>query len=228
MRLMQRLPRETGRDYALRVIKDNIIRLELAPGSFISENELASELGLSRTPVREALIELSRAKVVEISPQKRSVVAPIDERLVEEARFSRDVLECSVVQLVCQMATEQDLAKLQENVHLQEYYKANGQISQIMDLDNQLHKALFLIAEKSQVYELVQSMAIHFDRIRSIALNDIRDLDIVSDHRAIVDAICARDPQEASQVMKLHLNRCGVDAAAIREKYPQYFVQNNQ
>ena len=47
MRLMQRLPRETGRDYALRVIKDNIIRLELAPGSFISENELASELGLS-------------------------------------------------------------------------------------------------------------------------------------------------------------------------------------
>lgn len=224
MRLMQRLPRETGRDYALRVIKDNIIRLELAPGSLISENELATELGLSRTPVREALIELARAKVVEIAPQKRSVVAPIDERLVEEARFSRDVLECSVVKLVCEMATEADLDALQENIKLQEFYKANGQIAQIMELDDALHKMLFQIAQKPQVYELVQSMAIHFDRIRSIALNDIRDLEIVEDHRKIVDAICRRNSEEASQVMRLHLNRCGVDAMAIREKYPQYFI----
>ena len=224
MRLLQRLPRETGRDYALRVIKDNIIRLELAPGSLISENELATELGLSRTPVREALIELARAKVVEIAPQKRSVVAPIDERLVEEARFSRDVLECSVVKLVCEMATEADLDALQENIKLQEFYKANGQIAQIMELDDALHKMLFQIAQKPQVYELVQSMAIHFDRIRSIALNDIRDLEIVEDHRKIVDAICRRNSEEASQIMRLHLNRCGVDAMAIREKYPQYFI----
>ena len=60
MRLLQRLPRETGRDYALRSIKENIISLDLAPGSSISENELASELGLSRTPIREALIELAK------------------------------------------------------------------------------------------------------------------------------------------------------------------------
>ena len=97
MRLLKRLPRETARDYAFRMIKDNIIRLELEPGCLISENELAAELGLSRTPVREALIALSRARVVEITPQKRSIVAPIDETLVEEARFVRDVLECAVV-----------------------------------------------------------------------------------------------------------------------------------
>ena len=59
MYLTDRLPRETGRDYALRTIKENIIRLELAPGSMVSENELAAAMGLSRTPVREALIELS-------------------------------------------------------------------------------------------------------------------------------------------------------------------------
>ena len=66
MKLLERLPRETGRDYALRTIKDNIIKLELAPGSPVSENELAAELQLSRTPVREALIELSKVKVIEI------------------------------------------------------------------------------------------------------------------------------------------------------------------
>ena len=69
MHITERLPRETGRDYALRILKDNIVRLELEPGSMVSENELASELGLSRTPVREALIELSKVNIVEIYPQ---------------------------------------------------------------------------------------------------------------------------------------------------------------
>ena len=82
MRILKRLPRETASDYAYRMIKDNIIRLELKPGSPVSENELAAELGLSRTPVRESLIALSKAKVIEITPQKRSVVAPIDETMV--------------------------------------------------------------------------------------------------------------------------------------------------
>ena len=225
MRIMPRMPRETGRDYALRVIQDNIIRMELAPGSYISENELAAELGLSRTPVREALIQLSRAGVVEITPQKRSVVSLIDQRLVEEARFTRDVLECAVVQLVCEMVTAEDQEKLWENVKLQEFYKASGQISQIMELDNRLHHMLFLIAQKPKAYELVQGMSIHFDRIRSIALNDIQDLEIVNDHRQIVEAVCRRDPEAARSVMKLHLNRCGVDIQAIREKYPQYFMK---
>ena len=66
MKLSNRLPRESGRDYALRTIKENIVSLELAPGSQISENALAAEMGLSRTPVREALIELSKVEIVEI------------------------------------------------------------------------------------------------------------------------------------------------------------------
>ena len=59
MKLLERLPRESGGEYALRTIKENIISLELAPGCQISENELAAEMGLSRTPVREALMELA-------------------------------------------------------------------------------------------------------------------------------------------------------------------------
>ena len=89
MKLLERLPRETGRDYALRNIKENIINLELAPGSQISENELAAEMGLSRTPVREALIELSRVKIIEIHPQKKSTVPLIDYELVEESRLNK-------------------------------------------------------------------------------------------------------------------------------------------
>lgn len=223
MRLLKRLPRETARDYAYRMIKDNIIRLELEPGCPISENELAAELGLSRTPVREALIALARAKVVEITPQKRSIVAPIDEALVEEARFVRDVLECGVVELCCSLATETDLLLLEENVKIQETYLRTGPLESIHDLDNQFHKHLFTIVEKLEAYEMIQNLAVHFDRIRNIALNGIHDLDIVDDHRRILEAMRNRDAATAVAVMRLHLNRAKVDSVSIRKKYPQYF-----
>jgi len=66
MRVFERYPKESGRDYAFRILRENIISLDLAPGSMLSEKELAAEMGLSRTPVREALIELTRGGVVEV------------------------------------------------------------------------------------------------------------------------------------------------------------------
>ena len=96
MRVLERLARETGREYALRVLKENIVGLDLLPGSMLSENEIASCLNLSRTPVREAFIELSKVKIVEIYPQKGSVVSLIDYNMVEEARFMRYELESAV------------------------------------------------------------------------------------------------------------------------------------
>lgn len=78
-------PNETARDYAFRILRENIVSLKLKPGAAVSEKELADELGISRTPVREALIELSKMRVVEIFPQKKSKIALIDLELVEEA-----------------------------------------------------------------------------------------------------------------------------------------------
>ena len=228
MRLLKRLPRETASDYAYRMIKDNIIRLELEPGCLISENELAVELGLSRTPVREALLALSRAKVVEITPQKRSIVAPIDESLVEEARFVRKVLECGVVALCCQLISEADLVRLEENVKLQETYMKTGPLESIHDLDNQFHKYLFTIVQKLEAYEMVQNLAVHFDRIRTIALNDIKGLEIVDDHRQILEAMRNRDESKAIEVMQMHLSRAKVDVVSIREKYPHYFKSTKE
>lgn len=223
MEVTPRLSRETGRQYALRVIRDNIVRLALPPGSLISESELAAQLGLSRTPVREALIELSQDRLVVVAPQKRSMVAPIDEALVEEARFSRSVLECAVVELVCARADEADLRDLRENVRLQAFYRENNRIAPIMELDNRLHAQLFRIARMEDVYRMVARLAVHFDRVRTIALHDIRDLSIIEDHDAIVEAIARRAPEEARAVMQRHLNRGSVDIVAIHQRFPQYF-----
>lgn len=224
MYLTPRTNRETGREYALRTIKENIVRLELAPGSFISENELAAEMGLSRTPVREALIDLAKVKIIEIAPQKRSVVAYIDYEMVEEARFMRKVLEVAVVELACQNGLDSEIDRLEENVKLQRFHLENGSYSGIMELDNEFHRQLFEMARKPQAYVMIQHISIHFDRIRSMALNSVKDLKIVEDHAKIIEALRSRDAEAARTIMEKHLNRYKFDEQAIREQYPQYFA----
>ena len=223
MKLLERLPRETGRDYALRNIKENIINLELAPGSQISENELAAEMGLSRTPVREALIELSRVKIIEIHPQKKSTVPLIDYELVEESRFMRNLLECAVVELDCEMAQPVDLERLSANVRLQNFYLDNYYTNELMTLDNQFHGILFEIAKKTQIFALMQNISIHFDRVRRMALSAVKNTKIVQDHEDILRAIARKEPEAARELMEVHLSRYKIDAADIRKAYPQYF-----
>ena len=223
MRLSERMPRESGRDYALRNIKANIVNLELAPGSQISENELAVEMGLSRTPVREALIELSKVEIIESHPQRKSTVSLIDYDLVEESRFMRNLLECAVVELVCEMAGPMDVERLNANIRLQSFYLDGTYTNELMALDNQFHGMLFEIAKKSRIFELIQNIAIHFDRVRGMALSSVKDLKVVQDHQELVEFIRQKDAKGARELMETHLNRYKIDASAIRETYPQYF-----
>lgn len=224
MYLTKRLPRETGRDYALRTLKENIIRLELEPGCMVSENELAAEMGLSRTPVREALIELSKVKIVEIYPQKGSVVSLIDYSLVEESQFMRRVLECAVVELNCAKATPEDLNRLHENVRLQAFYiSGSDPDSMLLELDDQFHKMLFDIAQKPQVFTLMRNIAIHFDRVRNITLPDVMPSKVVKAHANIVEAIANRDPVAARVQMEQHLNQYRAVEKTVRERFPNYF-----
>lgn len=222
MNIPERLPRELGRDYALRVIRENIETSELEPGSMISESELASRLGLSRTPVREALIELSKANIVEIYPQRGSFVSLIDYTMVEEARFMRNVLEHAVVREVCEIATEEDIMRLKENLHLQQFYLANNERDKLMEKDNELHRLLFDIAKKPNLFDLIRFASIHFDRVRHLSLIVVRDLKIVEDHEKLIRAIEERDADRAEEIMELHLSRYKVDAEAIKAAYPHY------
>ncbi|MEG0764841.1 MAG: GntR family transcriptional regulator [Pseudoflavonifractor sp.] len=223
MHLTKRLPRETGRDYALRTIKDNIIRLELAPGSMVSENELSTEMGLSRTPVREALIELSKSKIVEIYPQKGSAVSLVDYTLVEESRFVRSVLEGAVVELVCTMALPEDIQRLEDSIQLQIFYRDHRDPDALLEPDDMFHHTLFEIAQKPQAYALMENIAIHFDRMRRLSLFTVKNSDIIADHQALLSDIIHRDPAAARARLEIHLNRYKIDEQAIRAKFPDYF-----
>lgn len=223
MRLLPRFAQETDRNYALRMLKENIINLDLIPGSQISENEIAAQMGLSRTPVREALIELSRVKIVKIVPQKKSTVSLIDYELVEEACFMRRALECEVVELACQLITPPELYELDQNVKLQNFYLAEGNFDKIMELDNQFHEFFFVVARKTQIYELIQNMQIHFDRVRRIGLESVKDLQIIHEHERILEAVQSGDTEHAVKLTRAHLSKYKSDIKEIYEKHPQYF-----
>lgn len=221
---LERLAGETARDYAFRVIKDNIVSLELRPGTLVSENEIAMELGISRTPVREAIIDLAKVSVIEILPQRGSYVALIDPKMVEESRFLRHVLDRAVIKVACERATEEDLAELEENVHLQEFYLEKDNPSKIYELDNEFHYLIYKAADKSTIYDMRSTMMIHFDRVRTLSVATVKDMKIVSDHRGMLEAIKAKDQDEAVRLVDKHLSRYQVDEAMIEEQYPEYFI----
>lgn len=224
MQIPEREKRETAREYALRVIRYNIVMLDLKPGSSISENELAGELGISRTPVREALIELGRTSVVETYPQKGSSISLIDFTLVEEAVFLRQVLEKSIVELACDLADEKDILKLEENVNLQEFYLNNNSMERLIKLDNKFHSDLFRICHKERICEMMQNMMIHFDRVRTLNAEPLKSNKIIGDHRALVDAIRNKDKQLADEIIVKHLLRYKLDQDELMNKYPEYFA----
>lgn len=228
MHITERLDKETARDYALRILKDNIIRIELEPGSMISEKEIATELGLSRTPIREALIELSKSQIVEIFPQRGSMISLIDYDLVEEAYFARVVMEKAIVELACEKATDKDLLTLEENLMLQEFYLNNTDSFKLLELDNEFHMKLFQICNKKQCYEMVRSMSVHFDRVRSLSLRSSRYTGRVEEHRAIVSAIKERNPDLAKEIIQKHISSYVVDEKDICEKYPDYIKGYNK
>jgi GntR family transcriptional regulator, rspAB operon transcriptional repressor len=223
MIILERNNRETASDYALRVIRYNIVSLNLVPGSLVSENELAKELGISRTPVREALIELSKIKLVEIYPQKGSCISLINHQLVEEARSVRLLLESAIVEEACELASSKDILLLEENIRLLEMYQGKNYEDKQLKLDNEFHELLFTICNKQFTYNLLTGMMTHFDRVRRLSLSVVRDSKILADHKNLVDSIKRKDSQAAREIITKHLSRYQLDEEELRKNYGDYF-----
>ena len=226
MELLERMPSENSRSYALRVLKYNIVNLELTPGSAVSENVLASQMNVSRTPVREALIELSHMDLVTILPQRGSYVAKMDYGMIEEAQFIRLVLENAILELVCKGISEEYIQKLEKNLTLEEKYVDGVDNEEFMRLDNEFHQLLFAAADKQRTFSLVSAQMVHFDRFRELALKAVSSAKIVEDHKNILQAVKAHDQELAQFLMKRHLTRHLEERVEVVAKYPDYFVDN--
>lgn len=224
MKIEQRRAGETARAYAYRIIRNNIISLDLEPGAPFNDIEVSGQIGISRTPVREAVIQLSEeSRIIEIFPQRGMRIALIDVDLVEEARFLRLILENAAAELACDLAGDEDLGWLDENVRLQEFYLESGSANKLLELDNEMHKKLFSICRKELTYNMCQRLAIHYDRIRSLSVATVKDYKIIQDHKALLEAFRARDKKLAADIMDRHLNRWMMNEQLFRQQYPNYF-----
>lgn len=224
MKNTEKLQKETNRDYALRVIRENIVNMELKPGSMISEQDIANELNLSRTPVHEAMQELSTTKIIEILPQRGSHVSLIDMALVDEAVFVRATIESAITELACKQATDEDIQALEENVNLQEFYYSKNNKDKIMELDNAFHEMMYKITNKMQCHYMVKLMNIHYDRIRELNLRSFNSETIIKEHKYIVECFKAKDSDAAKASLLKHLERHYNWEDEIRKKYPDYFA----
>ena len=205
--LSERKPGENNREYAFRILLDNILKWNLEPGSKLSENEIAAQLELSRTPIREALIELGKLHLVEIYPQRKSIVSLIDTKLVEDAILMRSTLECAIAQEAALKATEQDIYDLRANIKLQEFYFGEYSSEQWLATDQEFHRLLFKAADRMYVYEQMRNMTIHFDRVRHSGRGMDLDKSNMQDHMAVVNAIERRNPEGAKVAMDIHIGR---------------------
>lgn len=216
---------ETAKEYAYRILKENIITMELEPGCTLNDIELSQLIGVSRTPVREAIIKLKEeSDIIEIFPQRGMRIALIDMELVQEARFLRLTLEKAMVELACDMAREEDFAWMEENLALQELYMKNDNPIKLLELDNDLHKRLFVVCHKEQIYRVSQGLSIHFDRVRNTESGTAPSTArILEDHHSLVQAIRDKDKERAKQIIEAHLERWHLNEQRLRREHPRYF-----
>lgn len=220
----ERYPTETAGDYAFRIIKEDIITLKLKPNTMISEKILSNELGISRTPVREALNNLSQTGIIEIIPQTGIYITKIDYNLVEEARFLRLQLELGVVKKLCNVDGHIDYTELEQNLKLQEFYMMNDDRDNLFALDNKFHELLFEYANKPQSHQIMKNMQIHFDRVRRLNLETVDDpVELLNDHKNIVTALINKDTKKSRELIRLHLSRYEIDRKFLEKKYNDYF-----
>ena len=215
---------EPNREYAFRMVKDNIINMEIKPGSLIGEQEIASQLGISRTPVHEAFLELSKSRILNILPQKGCSVSLIDYELIKESRFLRIAVETALIREACDVATDEAIQNLYANIKLQQFYLENDP-PKFLDLDNEFHKNIYVACNKMQCFYMVGLMSLHFDRVRSLSLKTIKDQKLVSDHKAIADAIAKHDKDAAEAAFAKHMSRFDLDWDIIKKEYSEYITE---
>jgi DNA-binding GntR family transcriptional regulator len=211
------------------ILHKNIVNLTLAPGTMISEMDIAERLQVSRTPVREAFIKLSNEALVNIIPQKGTFVSKIDFSRVQEERFLRESLELAVLERFVSVHSEQSIDRLKMNLKKQKDAIEQNDPIKFIDYDDQFHAIMFDEAKKNLCYGIIQLFSTHYRRIRYLShhFSGISSQNM-DQHQKILDAILRQDAAEASAVLKSHIRKLIMEKDEICDKYPEYFQQEER
>ena len=221
-------PGETGESAAAAIEKDlrrSIIELELLPGARLSEQDIATRLGVSRQPVREALIRLANSRLIEIRPHRGTVVARISAREMTEALFVRQSVELAVVAKAAQSFDPWQRKRIASLLLKQEEAAGKLDHAAFREHDEAFHIAVATGAGVGIAWIAIADMKTHMDRVCNMTLQSEADMARrVREHLAIMAAIDAHDAAEAQRAMTIHLSSILDDLPDLESRHASLFI----
>ena len=197
--------------YSLRGRVFHKLREDILNGRYKEHEELkevaiGEELGVSRTPVREAFRQLELEGLIQIVPNKGAYVTGITAKDVKDIYMIRSSLEGMCARLATEHITKEQLEEIEENVYLASYHASKGHMEQMANLDNRFHHILYEACDSKMLQNLLQDFHQYVIRIRKKTLST-KERGIASneEHRQIMEAIRAGDQEKAEHLATLHM-----------------------
>lgn len=215
-------PQGTNRERVYAELRRRIVTLDLAPGASLSENELAAQLSVSRTPVRESLILLADEGLVQIFPKLGSFVARIDPERVADAQFVREAIELANIPTAVERADGAAITELRELIAAQ---RETTDVNAFFELDEQFHRYLLATGGHANAWRTVVAAKAHLDRARRLGMMSESSIQaLTNEHAAVVNAVEARDNGRATAALRDHLRKVFTDIEKIRKRAPELFA----
>jgi DNA-binding GntR family transcriptional regulator len=195
---------ESLADRAYYRIREQIVTLELAPGSVIDERDLIERLGLSRMPIRQALRRLARERLVDVYARRGTLVAPVNVRDLGGLAELRRELESFAARMAAERMSADDRADIEGL--LQEIERVGGGERSLIDLDQRIHRRIHQAAHNPFLASALEESYVLSLRIWLLVLDRVQRLeDAIDEHRDLLGAILAGDGDRAEAAMRAHV-----------------------
>jgi DNA-binding GntR family transcriptional regulator len=218
-------PAGNAKETVYSALRENIVNLNLLPGTVISEKEISLRFKVSRTPVREAFIHLSRDGLVRVIPQRETQVSLIDLDRVRQEFFLRAALENAVLEPFLKSAGAESSAELEHCLTFQEKALAAKDFTQFVHYDDAFHRVFFEAAGQELSWQVLSGLCGHYHRARllSVWLAGIGE-EKLEQHREILAAVRGKNLEAARNLLHFHLHNLEAEEKLLRETFPGYFA----
>lgn len=213
---------------AYETIRKQIIYSELAPGSRISDKVLEEQLAIGRTPIREALIQLRNQELIKTIPQSGTFVSKIDIRSACLALYTREKLENPILQECSAKMTPQDQLTLEDILEQTDQAIMTQDKKLFFYLDKAFHRTCYKVAEKSEIWDWIESYSTHLDRFRWLRLS-ITELGwgrVLDEHQTLLQSMIDHNLDEVSFLCSMHMHMIIEEQEYVRQAYPDYFEKD--
>ena len=223
--LLRDRERRTSASAIYRDLQRQIVTLSLKPGEMLGEQSVADRYGVSRTPVREAVIRLNEERLVDVRPQQGTFVSRLDLALIPEAVIIRQALEGAIARQAALLVTDADIARLDDIIAEQQFHRDRNAIDRFMNSDEQFHEAIAAAARLPGVWSYLKPAKVHIDRARWLTVPFLgRMAPVIGEHEEIRNALARHDPEAAMTMMTAHLEAVIPDIASLKTQFPDFFV----